>query len=43
MSQKIVFWIIKTDPPQYLRILQIIRGIYDAQVERTIVHALNVS
>ena len=42
-ESKKVFRKIKTDPPQYLRILQIIRRIYHAQVKRTIVHALNIS
>ena len=34
---------IKTDPPKYLRILQIGHRIYHAQVKRTILHALNIS
>ena len=42
MIQKTVFRKIKTDPPQYLRILQIGHRIYHARINRTIAHAEHI-
>ena len=42
MSQKTDIVKIKKTPPQYIRILKIVRRIYHVQAKKTIVHALNV-